>query len=514
MTNIVLFAIIGVLSILSIFLFFQIRRLRRSLCEITAGMDSVNKGDFTKKLPCKNKTCSALINTFNSLLQNMRRFIANMNSSGDKISQTSLEITTYTRDIKDRLHHSSEALTDIAHSFESQAYAISQTSEKSTKMISDFSTILEKSKIAKEQSSSTLEIIMDNIPVFDRLIKMVRENADQSTLISERMSNLDDQVQKIHKITETVKAISDSTNMLALNASIEAARAGDAGKGFAVVAQEVKKLADESAKNSVEIASLVNSIRLDVDQISTNVREGQKSVSETLTITNSTKDQFAKTVESTKVTVSLIDDIYTLTAMENATVNEIGTLMEEAARLAEGSTASIEETTSSIQEETQFVDGIFTQLQSLTTMTKDIQSLIRNYAKEFVYTQQTNDYIKNGLTILNDIAAKAEIHTMNRKACDQVLYEAFTTYSFFEFVCVFNKKGDTVGIGIDKEAYDDSMYTNFAHRPYFIESIKGTEYISQPYISSDTYNYCIAIAVPVKRDGQVIGVLMADLFLG
>ena len=487
MSNIFFFLIIGLLAALSLFLFARIRGLNKALSDITTGINRE---------------------------KNMRKFMSNMNSSGERISQTSLEITNYSKDIKDRLYHSSMALSEIAHSFESQAYAVNQTSEKSFKMVEDFKIILDKSKTAKEQSSSTLEIINNNIPVFDNLTKVVYENAEQSKLISNRMNDLDSQIQKIHKITETVRAISDSTNMLALNASIEAARAGEAGKGFAVVAQEVKKLANESAINSAEIERLINSIGQEVTRINHHVQDGLKSISDTLTITNKTKEQFMNTVDSTRVTVALIDDIYNLTDKENTTVNEIGVLMEEAARQAECSTASIQETTSSIQEESHFVDGIFTQLQNLTSMTKDIQSLVDDYAKDFVYTDQTNDFVKNGLDILNGLASKPEIMSLERNSSDEALFEAFNKYDFLEFVCVFNKNGDTIGIGIDKETYDESMYTNFAHRPYFIEAIKGKEYVSEPYISSDTYNYCIAIAVPVKVSGNIAGVLMADLFLG
>ena len=514
MLNFVFIFLIVALAILVVFLLLRVSALQSALSNITARMDHVNKGDFTKKISCKNKLCGPLVSTFNSLLQNMRKFISGMNSSGDKINQTALEITVFTKDIKDRLHHSSEALGEIARTFESQAYAISQTSDKSTKMVDEFQMILEKTKIAQEQSNNTLDIIKHNIPVFDNLTHMVQENANQSKLISQRMADLDIEIQKIHKITETVKSISESTNMLALNASIEAARAGDAGKGFSIVAQEVKKLADESSTNSLEIDHLINSIRREVTQINEYVQEGQKSVSETLAMTTTSKEQFLQSVDSTKVTVDLITDIHDLTTGENTTVTEIGVLMDEAARLAATSTASIQETTSSIQEESHLVDGIFGQLQSLTSMTEDIQTLIRDYAKDFVYTEQTKVYIKNGLNILNEIAGKAELEAMTRKSCDEVLYEAFMRYDFLEFLCIFDKKGDTIGIGIDKEAYDDSMYTNFAHRPYFIESIKGIEYVSQPYISSDSYNYCIAIAVPVKAQGQTIGVLMADLFLG
>ena len=86
MSNNFFILIIALLSVLSLSLFVLIISLRKALSDITTGMNRVNNGDFTKKLSLKKGTCAQLICTFNFLLQNMRKFISNMNSSSDKIS--------------------------------------------------------------------------------------------------------------------------------------------------------------------------------------------------------------------------------------------------------------------------------------------------------------------------------------------------------------------------------------------------------------------------------------------
>ncbi|GAU76856.1 methyl-accepting chemotaxis protein [Fusibacter sp. 3D3] len=228
------------------------------------------------------------------------------------------------------------------------------------------------------------------------------------------------------KIDQKVTEIS---NILALNASVEAARAGDAGAGFAVVAQEVKKLADESAIHATEIENLINTIRAEVKQISNSVSVSTDSMEKTQKTSQTAKNEFLKTVDQTKKSV-------------------------------------------------EYIDSIFTHLQKLTDMTSSIQKLTSDFSKGFSFNSEIKNYVNNSITLLESISKSIEIQSLSRTKCD------------------------------------DALYTNFAHRPYFIEAIKGEAYTSTPYISSDTYNYCIAIAVPIFVSGKIKGVLMADLHLG
>lgn len=275
-----------------------------------------------------------------------------------------------------------------------------------------------------------------------------------------------------------------------------------------------KKLADESAVHANEIENLIESIRGDVSHVLANVLDNTSSMEKTQTTSVKAKNEFLKTVENTQEIVKCIQSIYEMSKSENLKVIEIKDLMVQSSDFVENSTASIQENTSNILEESHLVEEIFDHLQSLTKMTSEIQKLTAEYSKGFKYTEEIKAYVTKSQKILSDISKTSDIKSMSRGNCEKILGSAFKEYGYFESITVFNQTGDTIGIAIDPALHDETLYTNFAHRPYFIESIKGKEYVSSPYISTDTYNYCIALALPIYHDQKIIGVLMADLHLG
>ena len=93
-----------------------------------------------------------------------------------------------------------------------------------------------------------------------------------------------------------------------------------------------------------------------------------------------------------------------------------------------------------------------------------------------------------------------------------VLLEQIKKYPYFELLAIVQKDGVRKTITLDYT--EQQVYTSFSHRPYFKKSIAGKEFISEPYISTDTNNYCIAISVPVKnKNGEILGIIIADLKL-
>lgn len=102
---------------------------------------------------------------------------------------------------------------------------------------------------------------------------------------------------------------------------------------------------------------------------------------------------------------------------------------------------------------------------------------------------------------------------MDYNICTKLLKEAIINQPQFELFGLIQKDGLRKAITLDYQ--EQEVYVNFGHRPYFKEAIKGNEFKSEPYISTDSNNYCIAISVPVRdKNGNNVGVLMGDLILG
>ena len=136
---------------------------------------------------------------------------------------------------------------------------------------SGLTVLLNQQKIAATSSSRESET---NRLAFQQMANNLHTMFEQITAASENVASLHERASQINGIVQLIKGIADQTNLLALNAAIEAARAGEQGRGFAVVADEVRNLAERTSKATTEIAGLVNEIQLDTQQAKNTMEQG------------------------------------------------------------------------------------------------------------------------------------------------------------------------------------------------------------------------------------------------
>jgi methyl-accepting chemotaxis protein len=153
---------------------------------------------------------------------------------------------------------------------------------------------------------------------------------------AEKIASLGEKSKEIGQIVNTINQISEQTNLLALNAAIEAARAGEAGRGFAVVADEVRKLAEESGQATKQIRDLIGGIQTEIDSAVRSMSENTKQV-----------EEGSKGVELAVTTFETLPQVIDAV---NKSAEEVGTVAQENASGAEEVSASIEEVTSSMQQ--------------------------------------------------------------------------------------------------------------------------------------------------------------------
>lgn len=150
--------------------------------------------------------------------------------------------------------------------------------------------------IAYNTSLETVKITEQASELLNSSVKISDEISDKAKVTSEQINKLNQQSDNIQSIVSTIKAIADQTNLLALNAAIEAARAGEQGRGFAVVADEVRQLASRTSQSTNEIATVVS----DNQEITANVQDGMNSVTTYLDKGQAQLSAVAKVMEQIK----------------------------------------------------------------------------------------------------------------------------------------------------------------------------------------------------------------------
>jgi len=479
-------------------------------------IESISDGDFTKNFNTSNMGLfKSICNSFNILLKNMRSFIANVNSSTDHLEEYSIGITQNAENIRNGSKQNSKVIAEIAASIEAQSQSVLEAFDYTEKIEQDFKVITSKTESAREKGESSKETIQRSKEIFDKIIDKMKYNANNSFELASKINKLENKAKEINIIVDSVNEISQNTNLLALNASIEAARAGEMGKGFAVVANEVKKLADQATEASNEIKELIHGVEEEINKIAKEIRGQAEHFNTDIIFANDAKSYFDTIVLSTEETLTAIKDINNLAKEEENIVSEIRGFMENVAAISQQNTSATQEASATTDEQTKLVDEMFDSIQHLNQMTKELKDVMKSFVKSYEIDEHKQKVINQGLSKLKEIAKSDVVKGFERKQCEEFFNSIIKGYRSFETINLFDTNGETIAISFDDSLdLGEDIYGNFAHREYFKRAMEGQDYISEPYISLDSKNYCLAISTPIiDENKKILGVLMADFSL-
>lgn len=194
------------------------------------------------------------------------------------------------------------------------------------------------------------------------------------------MTNLSHKIQDISHITDTIEDIASKTNLLALNASIEAARAGDNGKGFAVVANEVRKLAEQSNQATKQIQEMISLIEAETEKTVLLMGESINQSQELSNSVNATEKEFFQISTAILQTKQAVDSLsQELESLTNQSEN-ITDSINNATSVAEQSAASVEAISTAVDEQIVAISNIATSAEKLNNLSYEMTEMIQQYS--------------------------------------------------------------------------------------------------------------------------------------
>ncbi len=381
--SIVLNIIFGI-SILGmgILIFFIISKyVQKPIRKVTNAISTLASKNLTvDRLEVRTKDEIGMLSmACNELSDSMKEMMSTLNATSDEMEQSATSMNSRTEEINLNVKDITDAITSIANTAGEQASDIERTSEE-IRVLEDIATRSEEaSKILADASSDIAVVSREGEDVVNNLFKITQESEQAFSLIFGSIDEINESTNKIGMASGLIQEIASQTNLLSLNASIEAARAGEMGRGFAVVANEIRNLAEESAKSVNDINNMLRELRNNVDTATLQSETVKNSVIMQVKGVEDTKEKYAVIKEDID---RINEEIATLGAISKTmTVScvRVADVITNLSASAEENAAATEETNAAAQEVLAMIQEIAQGTGLIKELSNDLEQRVSAY---------------------------------------------------------------------------------------------------------------------------------------
>ncbi len=364
-----------------IFAFLNTSSIAKPLKQVTSRMKLMAKGDLSSKpfeTNLRDEIGQLMVAT-NEMSSQIQTILKEMAQVAETVSSQSEELSQAASEVKTGSEHIAVTMGELASGSDSQAARTTEISSIAKGLVSTIQQVNEGGIEIGETSNTVLEMTNEGKKLMEASTNQM-SNINQIVQGSvEKMEHLNTLSGEISKLVVVIKEIANQTNLLALNAAIEAARAGEQGKGFAVVADEVRTLAEQVAVSVTNITSFVANIQSETRLVAESLQAGYREVEKGTDQIIMTNETFQKINDMVTHMVKRVETITSDLAAVTKRSHEFNRSIQEIAAVTEESAAGIEEVAAMTQQTNSSIEDVATSSVQLAQQAEKLNNMVQRF---------------------------------------------------------------------------------------------------------------------------------------
>ncbi|MDR7071295.1 methyl-accepting chemotaxis protein [Fictibacillus barbaricus] len=357
------------------------RMISRPVVRMSDMLNDIADGDLTMDpIQVKNKDeIGLLANGINHMGTNLAALIRQIRVTAEQVAASSEQLSASADQTSLATEQIAATIGAVAGGSQDQVRTVESIVEAMNQLSAGIQQIAVSMQTMSESSSKSLQVAEGGNATIRKTIGQMDAIHTSITNTSQVVKNLGEQSEEITNIVDVITEISGQTNLLALNAAIEAARAGEQGRGFAVVADEVRKLAEQSSASAQQIGQLITSIQELTEQAVNAMESGTKEVTSGRNLVHQSGEAFQSLFESVAEVSNQVGEISAATQQMSASTEQVVESIEVISHMAETAASSTQEVSASAEEQLASMEEISSSSNALSQLAEEMNETINKF---------------------------------------------------------------------------------------------------------------------------------------
>lgn len=358
-----------------------VRRISGPMSAVVTAANEVAAGDLKDKNLTYNGNdeIGDLVKAFSAMTSSLQSLVTQVARSAEQVAASSEELTASAEQSAMAAGQVAETITNVAAGAANQTLSVDNTRAIVREMSNAITHIAESAGNVSAQSSETAKAAAAGSQAIAEATNQMAVISKSVNMSAEVVQNLGDRSKQIGEIVDVISGIAGQTNLLALNAAIEAARAGEQGRGFAVVADEVRKLAEQSHEAAQRIAAIIREIQGETARAVNVMQEGTVEVARGTEVINSNGERFKTIVTMVEALNGQIQEISAASEELSASSEEVVHAVDDVKHIATETAANTQTISAAAEEQSASMEEIAASSQALSRLAEELQGVVRRF---------------------------------------------------------------------------------------------------------------------------------------